>query len=115
MPVSPCGLPAENHRRAGFGARPAEVHGDLRVLDLPALARRVVVGVLPLGPARAVVVGRPPQLADILDHQVHPVRVPLAELAAGGVVRAPAAELDDAAGDVGAALALLAEAVLLQL
>src|SRR5256886_3879018 len=55
------------------------------------------------------------ELADILDHHRHPVRVTLAEVAARGVVGPPAAELDDPARDVVAALALLAEAVLLEL
>src|SRR5207245_107831 len=95
--------------------RPAEVHRDLGVLDLTAPAGGVVVGVDSLCGARAVVVDRPAELADVLDHHGHAVRVALAQVAARGVVGAPAAELDDPARDVLTALALLAEAVLLEL
>src|SRR6185369_1453656 len=105
----------EDQGRAGGRHRPAEVHGDARVLDLPALALRVIVGVLALGGARAIVVHRPAQLAHVLDDHAHPVGVSLAEMPARGVVGTLAAQLDDAARDVGPALALLAEAVLLQL
>src|SRR5439155_22380554 len=85
------------------------------VRALPPAARAVVVGVGALGRLRAIVVHSAAQLADILDHHRHAVRVTLAEVAARGVVGPPAAELDDPARDVVAALALLAEAVLLEL
>src|SRR6266851_6581319 len=100
---------------AGRRHRPAEIHGDPAVLDLAALARRVVVAVLALGPARAVVVGEPTELAHVLDDHAHAVGVALAEVAARCVVGPPAAELDGPARHVLAALALLAEAVLLEL
>src|SRR5206468_10196909 len=94
---------------------PAEVHGDRRVLHLPALALRIVVAVLALGPAGAVVVHEAAELSHVLDDHAHAVGVALAQMAARGVVRPFASELDDAARDVRAALALLAEAVLLEL
>src|SRR3990172_1258550 len=100
---------------AGGRDRPAEVHRDLGVLHLAAAAGRVVVGVHALRGARAVVVHGPAELAHVLDHHGHPVRVALAEAAAGRVVRPPGSGRDDAARDVLAALALLAEAVLLEL
>src|SRR4029450_1428352 len=46
----------EDQGRAGWRHRPAEVHGDAGVLDLPATPARVVVGVPALGGALAVVV-----------------------------------------------------------
>ena len=99
------------------GIGPAQVGGDLAVLHLAAAALAVVVGVLALavGPDGAGVVDVVAQLAHVLDHHVHAVRVALAEMAAAGVVGPPAAELDGAVADVLAALALLAEAVVLEL
>src|SRR5256884_5645973 len=73
---------------------PAQVHRDLGVLDLPAAARAVVVGVDALGRLRAIVLHGAPELADILHHHPHPVRVTLAEEAARGVVGPRAAELE---------------------
>ena len=55
------------------------------------------------------------QLAHILDHHVHAVRVTFAQMPAGGVLRPLAAQPGDAGGDVFAALALLAEPVIFQL
>src|ERR671918_384412 len=109
------GLSPHDQGAAGGRHGPAEVHRDPGILDLPAAARGVVIGVDALGGLRAVVVHGPAELADVLDYHGHPVRVPLAQVATRGVVGAPAAELDDPARDVMAALALLAEAVLLEL
>src|SRR5437867_1993593 len=103
----------EDEGGAGGWHGPAEVHRDLRVLHLSALARRVVVRVPAPRGAGAIVVHGAAELADVLDDHRHAVRVALAEVAAGRVVRAAAAQLDDAARDVLPALALLAEAVLL--
>src|SRR4029450_3569941 len=105
------GIELSPHDERATGRRhcPSQVHGDLGVFDLPALPRRVVVAVLALGGARAGVVDGAAKLAHVLDHHRHAVRVALAEVAARRVVRPLAAELDDAARDVGAALALLAE------
>src|SRR5262249_57917198 len=88
---------------------------DPRVVGPAALARGVVVAVLALGPAGAGVVGLAAELAHVLDDHRHAVGVALAQMAARGVVRPLAAELDDAARDVPSALALLAEPVLLEL
>src|SRR5581483_11082262 len=106
-----------HHGRAGARHGPAEVGGDLASLDLPAAALPVVVGV----PAPAVradgaaVVGVVPQLAHVLDHHAHAVRVALAQMAAAGVVGPPAAEPDGAVADIPAAVALVAEPVVLEL
>src|SRR6266545_7052421 len=108
-------LASHDERAAGRGHGPAEVHRDLGVLDLAALARGIVVRVDALGGARTVVVHGAAQLAHVLDHHGHAVRVALAEVAARRVVGTRAPELDDPARHVGAALALLAEPVLLQL
>src|SRR5262244_1769418 len=110
-----CLLVVHDEGGAGWRHRPAEIHGDLRVLHLAALARRVVVAVLALGRAGAVIVDQAAELAHVLDDHAHAVRVALAEVAAGGVVRSLTAQLDDPARHVGAAFALLAEAVLLEL
>ena len=87
------------------------------VLDLPAAALAVVVGVLALavGPDRTRIVDVVAQLAHVLDHHVEAVRVALAQMAAAGVVGPLAAEPDRAVAHVVAALALLAEAVVLEL
>src|SRR5882724_10219426 len=114
-PAARTGLVPHDERAAGRGHGPAEVHRDLGVLDLATAARRIVVGVDALGGARAVVVHGAAQLAHVLDHHGHPVRVALAEMAARGIVGPRAPELDDPARHVGAALALLAEPVLFQL
>src|SRR5262245_3054444 len=95
---------------AGRRHRPAEIHGDLGVLDLSALPRGVVVAVLALSRTRAVVVHPAAELAHVLDDHAHAVGVALAEMAARRVVGPLAPQLDDAARDVGAAFALLAEA-----
>src|SRR2546428_8910081 len=108
-------LASHDERAAGRGHGPAEVHRDLGVLDLAALARGIVVRVDALGGARTVVVHGAAELAHVLDHHGHAVRVALADVAARRVVGARAPELDDPARHVGAALALLAEPVLLQL
>src|SRR5262249_1385660 len=80
---------AARHRRG-----PAHVHGDLGVPHLAAAAGPVVVAVHALHRVRAVVVDGAAELADVLDHHAHPVRVPLAEVAAARVVGAGAAQLD---------------------
>src|SRR5437879_13753812 len=85
------GLPSHDQGAAEGRHRPAEVHRDLGVLHLTAAARGVVVGVDALGRLWAVVVHGSPELADILNHHRHSVRVALAEVAARGVVgRRPA-------------------------
>src|SRR5215469_12651866 len=71
---------------AGRRHRPAEIHGDLCVLDLSALSRGVVVAVLALSRAWAVVVHPAAELAHVLDDHAHAVGVALAEMAARGVV-----------------------------
>src|SRR5437867_9800032 len=105
------------HDQGAAGGRhgPAEIHRDLDVLHLAAMAGGVVVGVHAVGGAGAVVVHGAAELAHVLDHHRHAVRVALAEVATRRVVGALAAELDDAARDVRAAFALLAESVLLEL
>src|SRR6266508_4975496 len=105
------GLPAHDESGAQRWHRPTQVHRDLRIFDLAAAAGGVVVGVHALGAPGAVVVHGAAELADVFDHHGHAVGVALAQVAARGVVGALAAELDDAAGDVLAALALLAEPV----
>src|SRR5262245_11270134 len=105
----------QNERAAGRRYRPAEIHRDLGVLHLAALARRVVVGVHALGGSWAVIVHGAAELAYVLDDHVHAVGVALAEVTTRGVVRALAAQPDDPAAHVVAPLALLAEAVLLEL
>src|SRR3989442_10671577 len=103
-------LLSQDERASGGRHGPAQVHRDLWVLHLPAAARRVVIGVNAFGPAGAIVVDGPAELPHVLDHHRHPVGVALAQVAAGRVVGPLAPQLDDAARDVGAALALLAEA-----
>src|SRR4030095_11877142 len=102
------GLVPHDEGGAGRWHRPAKIHGDACVPDLAALARRVVVGVLAVLPARAVVVDLAAELPHGLDHPRDAMRVALAEVAARGVVRPPPAQLDDAARYVRPALALLA-------
>src|SRR6185295_13283972 len=103
-----------DHGRARAGIGPAQVGRHLAVLDLAAAALAIVVGVLALAvrPDRAGIVGVVPELPHVLDHHVHAVRIALAEMAAAGVVGSPAAQPHGAVGDVVAALALLAEAVI---
>src|SRR4029077_2730654 len=64
---------------------------------------------------RARIIGVVAQLAGVLDHHVHAMGVALAEMAAARIIRPLAAELDRTARDIFAALALLAEAVILEL
>src|SRR3546814_20573562 len=68
-----------------------------------------------VGTDGTVVVHVAAELADVLDHHVHAVGVTLAQMAAAGVVRPPAAEPHGAVRHVLPALALLAEAVILEL
>jgi len=105
------------HGRARAGIGPAEIGRQLAVLDLPAAAFAIVVGVpsLAVGPDGARIVGVMAQLAHILDHHVQAVRVAFAEMAAAGVVRPLAAQPDRAIADVVTPLALPAEAVVLEL
>ena len=86
-------------------------------LHLPAAALAIIVGVLafPVRTDRAGIVHVMAQLAHVLDHHVHAVGVPLAQMPARGVVRPPAAQPHGAVGDVVAAFALLAEPVILKL
>src|SRR6266436_10104839 len=105
----------EDQGGAGRRHGPSEVHRDAGVPHLSAPPRSVVIAVLALGPPRAGVVDLAAELADVLDHHRHAMGVALAEMAARGVVGTAAAQLDDAARDIGPALALLAEAVLLEL
>src|SRR4029078_3488497 len=99
-----------DHGRASARHGPAQVGGDLAPLDLPASAFLVVVGVLALavGADGTAVVDVLAQLAHVLDHHVHAVRIALAQMPAAGVVGALAAELDGAVADVLAALTPLA-------
>src|SRR5215510_2447620 len=106
-----------DHGRAGARHGPAKIGGDLASLHLPAAAFIIVVGVLAFAirPYRTAVVDVMTQLAHVLDHHVHAVRLALAQMPAAGVVRPPSAEFDGAIADVVPALALLAEAVVLEL
>ena len=70
---------------------------------------------LPSGADRAVIVDVVAQLADVLDHHVHAVRVALAQMAAARCCSAACRRADRAVADVFAAFALLAEAVILEL
>ena len=108
---------AHDHRRRGRRIGPAEIGADFDILDLAAAAFAVVVGVLALavGADRAGIVGVVAQLAGVLDDHVHAVGVALAQMAARGVVGPLAAERDRAVRHVVAALALFAEAVILEL
>src|SRR3546814_3882762 len=75
--------------------RPAEIRRYVHVPDLTAAAvGAVIVCVLPsaVGTDGTVVVHVAAELADVLDHHVHAVGVTLAQMAAAGVVRPPAAE-----------------------
>src|SRR5437867_542531 len=106
-----------DHGRAGARHGPAQVGAHLAALHLPAAAFLVVVGVpaLAVGTHGAAVVDVVAQLAHVLDHHVHAVRVALAQMPAAGVVGPLAAEADGAVADVLATIALLAETVVLEL
>src|ERR1700730_13599637 len=116
MFASPSAAP-HHHGRAGARHPPAEIGGDLGLPRLAAAALAIVVAVAALAVAadRAGIVGVVAQLPHILDHHVDAVGVALAEMAAAGVVWALAAEPDGAVADILPALALLAEAVILEL
>src|SRR6476660_780168 len=115
MMLLPRSTAPHDHGRASARHGPAEVGGHLAFLHLPAAALLVVVGVLALavGTHGAAVVDIVAQLAHVLDHHIHAVRIALAQMHATGVVGALAAEADGAVRDVLAALALPAEAVVL--
>ena len=86
-------------------------------MHLAATSFAIGVGVLPLavGADWTAVVDVVAKLAHVLDHHVDAVGVALAQVAAAGIVGAPAAEPYRAVADVVAAFALLAEAVVLEL
>src|SRR5919106_5852664 len=109
--------PAQNQGGAGPGRAPAEVGGELDILHLAAAALAIVEGVNAAAALadRAIIVDVVAQLAHVLDHHADAVGVALAQMAAAGVVRPPAAEMDDAVAAVGAAFAGLTEAVGLEL
>src|SRR5260370_34695040 len=88
-----------DHRRARRRVGRAEIGAALDIPDLAAAAFLVIVGVrsLAVGADRAGIVDVVAQLPGVLDHHVHAVRVALAQMAAGGVVGPPTAELDGAA------------------
>src|SRR5437870_5358446 len=104
---------SQNERAPGGRHRPAEIHRDLGVLDLAAFAGRVIVGVHAVGGLGTVVVGGAAELPHVLDDHVHAVRVAFAEVTARRVVGAFAAQLDDPAAHIIAALALFTESVFL--
>src|SRR6185436_12304919 len=108
MMCPPRSAASHDHGRAGARHGPAEVSGHLAFLHLPAAALLVVVGVLALavGTHWAAVVDIVAQLAHVLDHHIHAVRVALAQVSAAGVVGALAAEANGAVRDVLAAFAL---------
>src|SRR5208282_1177582 len=85
--------------------------------DLATAAFLVIVGVLALavGPDRTGIIGVVPQLPGVFDHHVHAVGIALAQMASASIVGPSAAKLDRAARHILAPLALLAEAVILEL
>ena len=68
-----------------------------------------------VGPGRATIIRIVAELTHVLDHHGDAVGIAFAEMATRRVVRPFPAEHDGAVGDVVAALAFLAEAVILQL
>ena len=62
---------------------PAEIGGDLDILHLTATTLAIIVGVLALAirPDRTAIVRIVAELADVLDHHVHAVRIALAQMA----------------------------------
>src|SRR3954469_11032545 len=98
MMLLPHSTAPHDHGRAGARHGPAEVGGHLAGLHLAAAALLVVVGMLALavGADRTAVVDIMAQLAHVLDHHVHAVRVTLAQVPAAGVVGPLAAEADGA-------------------
>src|SRR5450755_3092293 len=68
-----------------------------------------------IGPDRTAIVRIVAELADVLDHHGNAVGVALAEMATGCVVRPFSTEHDGTVRDIVTALALLAEAVILEL
>ena len=68
-----------------------------------------------IGPDRATIVRIVAELSDVLDNHGDAVGVALTEMATRGVVRPFSTEHDGAVRDVVAAVALLAEAVVLEL
>src|SRR5262245_28746329 len=110
-------LVAHDHGRPGSRIGPAQIGRQLALLDLPAAAFAIVVGVaaLAVGPDRTGIVDVVAQLAHVLDHHVLAVGLALAEMAAARIVGPTAAEANRAVADIGPAIALLAEAVILEL
>src|SRR5215203_5592144 len=110
-------LVPHDHGRPGARIGPAPVGRHLALLHLAAAALAVVIGVpaLAVWPHGTGIVGVMAKLAHVLDHHVQPVRITLAEMTAAGVVGPPAAEPDRAVADILPAVALLAEAVALEL
>ena len=90
---------------------------NFRVLHLATTTLAIIVGMLPpaIGPDRATIVRIVAELAHVLDHHGDAVGIAFAEMATRRVVRPFSTEHDGAVGDVVAALALPAEAVILEL
>src|SRR5882757_8878442 len=108
--------PPHHHCRSRAGHRPAEIGCYLCVLHLAATTLAIVVGMLApaIGPDRTAIVRIVAELADVLYHHGDAVGVTLAEVATRCVVRSLSPEHDGTIRDVVAALALLAEAVILE-
>src|SRR5262245_19844740 len=115
--IIPSSVPPHDHGRAGAGHGPAEVGAHLATLHLAAAAFPIVVAVaaLAIRSQGTGVVDVVAQLAHVLDHHVHAVRVALTQMPAAGVVRATTAEADAAVAHVLTAFALFAEAVVFEL
>src|SRR6267142_1578404 len=113
----PSGGPRHDERRTVRWRAPAEIRGHVDGADLPAAALTVVVRMRApaIGTERARIVGIVPKLADVLHHHAHTVGVALAQVSAGGVIRTPPTQFDRPARHVRAALALRAEAIILEL
>src|ERR1700722_4892588 len=106
-----------DHGRSGHRIGPTQIGSHLDVAHLAAAALAIVESVLPLAvrPDGTRIIRVVAQLAHVLDHHVHTVRISPAQMAARGVLRPFSSQSGDARRDVLAALTLLAEAVILEL
>src|ERR1043166_1409753 len=109
--------PPHHHGRSRAGHRPTEIGRSLGIFHLATATLAIIVGVLPpaVGPDRTTIIRIMAELTHVLDHHGDAVSIALGVMATRRVIRAFPAEHDGAVGDVVAALAFLAEAVILQL